>query len=46
MDWSHYAVEGRLSNKIYEDSYVTSWGVRDALTDEYGNITTAAGLEA
>ena len=46
MDWSHYAVEGRLSNKIYEDSYVTSWGVKDALTDEYGNITTAAGLEA
>lgn len=46
MDWSHYAVEGRLSNKIYEDSYVTSWGVKDALTDEYGNIITAAGLEA
>lgn len=46
MDWSHYAVEGRLSNKIYEDSYVTSWGVKDALTDEYGNITTAASLEA
>lgn len=46
MDWSHYAVEGRLPNKIYEDSYVTSWGVKDAQTDEYGNITTAAGLEA
>jgi hypothetical protein len=27
MDWSHHSIEGRKSNKMYEDSYVTSWGV-------------------
>jgi hypothetical protein len=29
MDWTHYSEQGRLSNKIYEDSYVGSWTVQE-----------------
>jgi hypothetical protein len=27
MDWSHHSAAGRKPNKMYEDSYVSSWGV-------------------
>ena len=27
MDWSHHSASDRVSNKIYEDSYVSSWGI-------------------
>ena len=32
MDWSDYSEEGRESTKIYEDSYVSSWGVSEDST--------------
>ena len=37
MDWSHYSATDRFSNKMYEDSYVSSWGV-DTIYDDSGNI--------
>ena len=49
MDWSHYSTgiddgtgeikNKRDPNKMYEDSYVASWGV-DATYDDNGNITS------
>ena len=39
MDWSHHSALNRSSNKMYEDSYVASWGV-DATYDDSGNITS------
>lgn len=39
MDWSHHSALNRSSNKMYEDSYVASWGV-DAIYDDNGNITS------
>ena len=42
MDWSHYSVEGRKSNKMYEDSYVTSWGV--LTTSDQGGKTISEQL--
>ena len=39
MDWSHHSALNRSSNKMYEDSYVASWGV-DATYDDNGNITS------
>ena len=49
MDWSHYSTgiddgtgeikNKRDPNKMYEDSYVASWGV-DATCDDNGNITS------
>lgn len=38
MDWSAYLGEGRLSSKIYEDDYITSWTVEN-------NVLTPAGRE-
>jgi hypothetical protein len=35
MDWSHYSADKRESNKMYEDSYVGSWGV-STTTDQNG----------
>lgn len=32
MDWSDYSEEDRESTKIYEDSYVSSWGVSEDST--------------
>jgi hypothetical protein len=37
MDWSHYSAANRFSNKMYEDSYVSSWGV-DTIYDDNGDI--------
>ena len=39
MDWSHHSALNRSSNKMYEDSYVASWGI-DATYDDNGNITS------
>ena len=39
MDWSHHSALNRSSNKMYEDSYVASWGV-DATYDDNGNKTS------
>ena len=33
MDWSDYSEEGRLPTKIYEDSYVSSWGLSQDKTE-------------
>ena len=37
MDWSHHSAADRLSSKMYEDSYVSSWGV-DTIYDNNGSI--------
>ena len=29
MDWSAYSESGRASNKMYEDSYITSWKISE-----------------
>lgn len=49
MDWSHYTAANRASNKIYEDSYVSSWELKN---DDNPNVETTlepasyeAGLE-
>lgn len=39
MDWSHHSAADRFSNKMYEDSYVSSWGI-DTTYDGNGNITS------
>ena len=39
MDWSHHSATDRFSNKMYEDSYVSSWGV-DTIYDSNGNIVS------
>lgn len=44
MDWSQYTVSGRAANKIYEDSYVSSWTIKEGTTDNNGNIITADTL--
>lgn len=38
MDWSHHSASDRVSNKIYEDSYVSSWGIQT--TTENDQITS------
>lgn len=40
MDWSNHTDKGRKSNKMYEDSYVSSWGIKKGTTDAYGNNLT------
>lgn len=27
MDWSHYSAIGRVTDKVYEESYISSWGI-------------------
>lgn len=39
MDWSHHSEENRKSNKMYEDSYVSSWGI-STTTDQNGQMTS------
>lgn len=39
MDWSHYSAKNRLSSKIYEDPYISSW------TLDEGNGNTEPRLE-
>ena len=35
MDWRNYANgDKRLSSKIYEDDYITSWGIEKETVDE------------
>lgn len=44
MDWSNYVDEKRLSTKMYEDSYVSSWGIQRGTIDNNGNALTADQL--
>lgn len=44
MDWSHYVASNRETTKVYEDTYVTSWELREAGTNVNGIITTEAEL--
>lgn len=39
MDWSYYTAAGRELTKVYEESYVNSWGIENGKADENGIIT-------
>lgn len=43
MDWSHYTASDRLPNKIYEDSYVTSWALKN---EDSPNVETTLEPES
>lgn len=45
MDWSHYTAANRASNKIYEDSYVSSWALKNEDNPELETTLEPAGFE-
>jgi hypothetical protein len=45
MDWSHYTAANRASNKIYEDSYVSSWALKNEDNPALETTLEPAGFE-
>ena len=38
MDWSHYSALNRASDKIYEDSYISSWGIENGTENSVASL--------
>lgn len=45
MDWSNYTAANRASNKIYEDSYVSSWALKNEDNAAVETTLEPAGFE-
>ena len=38
MDWSHYSAIGRVTDKVYEESYISSWGISAGSEDQASSL--------
>ena len=45
MDWSNYTAANRMPNKIYEDSYVSSWSLKNEDNPAIETTLEPAGFE-